>query len=206
MPLGRESVAPLEGLPVAVQFVAKQEGPGALLKAVRKALQIMSRWFRTTQDEITEQLNQDYKRARTEAIVHYWVSLSISVVFAIPIVVGSILIHEGSVAVGLAIAVGGLVIELVNYLFSSRVDVAHARVDRFHAELLQTKRLENLLAACDVLEDRENKERCSMQVIQTTAQSWTELRHPTETGDYLKLLGGKKRHPNRTRTEQEDLE
>lgn len=179
----------MEGLPAAVGFVAKYEGPEALLRAVRKALQVMSRWFRTTQDEITEQLNEDYKRAREEARIHYWVSLAISLVFAIPIIMGSLLAHEGSVAIGLAIAIGGLVIEILNYLFSSRLDIAHGRVDKFHDELLQTKRLENLLAACDVLVDADNKERCIMQVIQRTANSWAGSRNPNGPSSGLKFLG-----------------
>lgn len=170
----RESLgASLDELPPAVDFVAKQEGPDALLRAVRKALQNSERSFRATQDEIAEQLNEDYRRARKEARIHYWVNLIASLIFAIPIIIGAFLVlTKERAGAGAVPVIAGVVMEVVHYLFASRLNVAHRRVDRYHEELLQTKRLENLLAACRELGNEQERERCTRSIIETTAKSW----------------------------------
>ena len=171
--LVRESLAAdLDGLPAAVKFVVKQEGAEAMLRAVRDSLKIFNTWFRATQDEITAQLYEDYKRARKEANIHYWVSLGMSLVFAVPIIVGLILVLTGYVSVGIITTISGVVVEIVNLLFSSRLDYLHRRVDNYHEELLQSKRLENLLSACNDLAVELNKEKSIMQIIQRTTDGW----------------------------------
>lgn len=162
----------LDGLPAALDFVAKQEGLDVFLRAVRKALQSIERSFRTTQDEIATQLNEDYRRARQEARLDYWVNLVMSLIFSIPVIVGTMLVLRSELAAGTATALAGVVMEIVHYLFASRLNLAHRRVDRYHEELLQTKRLENLLVACNEFENEQERERCTRSIIETAAQSW----------------------------------
>jgi CheY-like chemotaxis protein len=177
-PLVREALgAELDGLPAAVRFVAKQEGPEALLRAVQESLQIINRWFRTTQDDITRQLYEDYQRARKEANIHYWISLGISLLFSIPIIAGVLLVLWGNVGIGIVSAVSGIVIEIVTMLFSSRLDYSHRRVDKYHEELLQSKRLENLLSACNDLAVEANKDKTMIQIIQRTTDGWMRPPH-----------------------------
>ncbi len=164
--------ASTDGLPPAVDFVDKAEGLEALLRAVRKALHVMNLWFRSTQDAITKQLNEDYAQARNEARTHYRVCMGISVAGAIVIMLGAVLALRGDQKTGVVSAVGGIIIEAVTLLFFARLDAAYRRVDKYHEELLQSKRLENLLSACGELCDPKGKEAAVTRVIETTTQGW----------------------------------
>ncbi|MFP5262400.1 MAG: TRADD-N-associated membrane domain-containing protein [Blastocatellia bacterium] len=164
--------ASADGLPPVVEFIAKKEGTETFLHAVRNALKIMNVWFRATQEGITTQLDEDYARARTEANIHYWICLGISLAGAMVVMLGTILALGGHQRTGIVSVVSGIVIELVNLLFFTRLDGAYRRVDRYHEELLQSKRLENLLSACGEFSDVTNKEQTIMQIIQITSKQW----------------------------------
>lgn len=164
--------ASLEGLPPAVDFITKQAGAETLLQAVRKALKLRNVWFSTTQAGITSQLDEDYARARKEANIHYWICLGMSLVGAIIITLGAMLVLRRVISTGIVTAVSGLITELVNLLFFTRLDGAYRRVDRYHEELLQSKRLENLLSACGEFAEPKNREETLKQIIQTTAKQW----------------------------------
>lgn len=164
-----------EGLPPAVDFVDKAEGLEGFLLAVRKALQVMNVWFRSTQNAITLQLQEDYVQARTEARTHYRVCLGISFVGAIIVILGAVLAFKGDRSTGAASAISGMIIEAINFLFFARQDLAYRRVDKYHEELLQSKRLENLLSACDQLSDLKGKEAALMEIIRTTTRGWMRV-------------------------------
>jgi DNA-binding NarL/FixJ family response regulator len=164
--------ASIDGLPPAIDFVDKAEGLEALLQAVRKALHVMNVWFRSTQDAITKQLHEDYVQARKEARTQYRVCLGISLVGAMIVILGAVLALRGDQQTGVASVVGGIITTAINLLFFARLDVAYRRVDKYHEELLQSKRLENLLSACGELSDPKNKEAAMTRVIETTTQGW----------------------------------
>lgn len=167
----REALGPdLEGLPPAVDFVAKQEGPEVLLRAVRKALKFESR-FEKTINGISAQLKEDYKDARQQTRMNYWASLGVSVTGIVIIFIGIGLALRGALAVGVISAVGGVVAEAVSFLFFKRVDAANDRMDKYHAELLQTRRFENLLAACDELPP-EQQATCKEKIIDMAKEHW----------------------------------
>lgn len=169
----REALGPaLEGLPPAVDFIAKQEGPEPLLRAVRKVLNYEIPLFRETINGIFEQLQKDYEDARQQARLSYWATLWVSIAGIAVIFIGIGLALRGSLAVGVTGAIGGTVAETVSYLFFRRVDAANSRMDKYHAELLQTKRFENLLAACDELSSPEKQESCKEKIIETMNERW----------------------------------
>lgn len=169
----REALRPqLEGLPAAVDFVAKQDGPEALLRAIRKALEFGGEWLRETIDGIAERLAKDYEDARRQSQMNYRASLGVAILGIVIIFVGTALTLEGILAFGIASAVGGIVTEAVSYLFFRRVDVANERMDRYHAESLQTRRFENLLASCDEISSLEKREACKERVIDTARAYW----------------------------------
>lgn len=193
--LVREALgASLDGLPPVVDFIDKKEGPETLLQAVRKALKVRNVWFSATQKGITRQLDEDYARARKEANIHYWICLGISLAGAIIVALGAVLALWGFQGTGIVTIISGMITELVNLLFFTRLDGAYRRVDRYHEELLQSKRLENLLSACGEFSEAENREQTLTQIIQTTARQWMipvgarggllkpRSKKPTETG------------------------
>ncbi|MBE0683965.1 MAG: response regulator [Anaerolineales bacterium] len=166
----------LEGLPAAVDFIAKQEGPEAMLRAVQRALEFGSVWLQKTMDEITDQLKTDYLDARQQSRMNYWASLSVAVMGIIIIFVGTALTLWGIQAIGIVSAIGGVVTEAVSYLFFKRVDVANKRMDQYHTESLQTRRFENLLASCDEITSSERRETSKEKVIETARIYWFGFR------------------------------
>ncbi len=177
-----QALAPeLEGLPPAVKFLTKQqqeqEGPEVLIKAIREALQLGKRALKQLVDSISRQLNEDYADARKEARVHYWASLVVSLL-GIGLIFGGIVLAFQGVddrPVGIASTIGGIVTQVINYLFFRRVDVAHRRVDKYHSELFQMKLFEGLLAASDELLSSEDQESTKKEIIGFAARQWLTM-------------------------------
>lgn len=171
----REALRPqLDGLPAAVDFVDKKEGREALLRAVRNALSFGPEWLRRAIDGTAERLEKDYEDARKQSRMNYIASLIVAGLGILIIFLGAVLAISGMLALGIASAVGGIVTEAVTYLFFRRVDVANTRMDRYHAEALQIKRFENLLAACDDLAPPDRREACKERVIDAAKMYWFE--------------------------------
>jgi len=169
----RQALRPqLEGLPTIVDFVAKQEGPEAILRAIRKALEFGSAWLRKTIDGIDERLKEDYENARRQSKMNYWASLGVAILGIVIIFVGTALALGGVLALGIASAIAGIITEAVSYLFFRRVDIANDRMDRYHGESLQTMWFENLLAACDAIASPEKREGCKEKVIDAARAYW----------------------------------
>ena len=168
----REALAPqLEGLPPAVDFVAKQEGPQALLTAIRKVL-IFDDQFRELTGNIADRIIEDYKDARQQARLNFWASLGVALIGVVVIFVGVALSMGGKLAVGVPSAVAGVVVEVVSILFFQRADTANKRMDIYHGELLRTRQFENLLAACDELTNNASKEKSKQKVIAAATKLW----------------------------------
>jgi CheY-like chemotaxis protein len=168
----REALGPqLEGLPPAVDFVAKQDGPQALLTAVRKVLKLRGRFLETL-NGLSDQIKEDYEDARQQAKVNYWASLGVSIAGIIIIFAGIGLAIEDILTVGIPSAITGLTAEAVSLLFFKRADTANKRMDRYHNELLQTRRFDNLLAACDELSTAERQESYKEKVIEAATELW----------------------------------
>jgi len=167
----REALGPnLEGLPPAVDFVAKQEETEVLLRAIREALRSEGR-FEKTINSISEQLKEDYKDARQQTKMNYWASLGVSVAGIAIIFIGIGLALRGALEVGVVSAVGGVVAEAVSLLFFRRVDAANDRMDKYHLELLQTKRFETLVAACEELPS-EQQVACTEKILGIVTERW----------------------------------
>ncbi len=168
----REALGPqLEGLPPAVDFVAKQDGPQALLTAVRKVLKLGSRFLETL-NGLSDMIREDYEDARRQAKVNYWASLGVSTAGIIIIFAGVGLAIGGILRVGIPSAITGVIAEAVSLLFFKRADTANKRMDRYHSELLETRRFDNLLAACDELSTAEGQESCKEKVIEAATELW----------------------------------
>jgi hypothetical protein len=68
--------------------------------------------------------------------------------------------------IGIVGTTGGIVIEVLSYLFFARVNLANKRMDIYHRELLQTYWFEFLIAASDEL-PYENRIMCIEKTINT---------------------------------------
>jgi CheY-like chemotaxis protein len=168
-----EALTPqLKGLPAALDYVAKEEGPEAMLRSIRKTLEFGSAWLRKTIDATAERLTEDYDDARRQSKMNYWASLGVAIIGIVIIFTGTALTLRGVLAFGIASAVGGVVTEAVSYLFFKRVDVANERMDRYHAESLQTRRFEILLASCDAFSSSEKRAALKEKVIDAARAYW----------------------------------
>jgi CheY-like chemotaxis protein len=162
----------LDSLPAAVDFVKKDKLATDLLPAIERALKLKRMWSENAQNRVSEQLNQDYMRARRVAIWHYWTSLLISLALAFPIVYGAWLIHkEGSLTIIFTV-VGVLIAEVTNYLFAAKLEFLYKRVDRFHSELLQANRFAQLLEASDYIRNEAEREQFKLHVLNSAVARW----------------------------------
>jgi CheY-like chemotaxis protein len=161
----------LEGLPPAIDFLDKKEGPQALLTAIRKVLTLENH-FKELTSSIADRITDDYEDARQQAKVNFWASLIVAVVGLIVILVGVALMMGNLLAMGIPSVIVGVMGEAVSVLFFKRVDTANTRMDNYHRELLDTRQFENLLASCDELLNDENKEKYKEKVISAAIKLW----------------------------------
>ena len=174
----REALAPdLQDLPPAVAFVAKQEGPEALLAAIRRALRSDIRMVERTLSDISAQLQQDYEEGKYQAKVNYRASTSLALLGVLLILAGVALTLTVRLDTGLVVTMSGAVTAAVSYLFFRRVDVATRRMEKYHSEWLQLQRLEMRLAACDEIASPESKEEAKLEVIRMV-EKWLVLDSP----------------------------
>lgn len=164
--------ANLDGLPAAVAFVKKDKVATDLLPAIARAMKLKRMWAASAQNRISEQLNQDYTRARQDAVWHYWISLTISLAFVVPIVYGAIQLHGGGALSVIFTVIGVLIAEVTNYLFATKLEFLYDRVDRFHAELLQANRFEQLLEASDNVRSEAEREQFKLEILYSAASRW----------------------------------
>ena len=171
----REALAPdLQDLPSAVDFVAKQEGPEALLATIRRTLRSDIRVFERNLSDISAQLQQDYKEGQYQAKVSYRASISLALLGVLLILAGVALTLVVRLDVGLIVTTSGIVTAAVSYLFFKRVDGATGRMDRYHSDWLQLQEWEMLLAACDKIDSPETKEKAKLEVIKRMREKWLE--------------------------------
>lgn len=187
----REALRPqLDGLPAAVDFVSKQEGPEVLIWAVRRALGPGAMWLRRVKEAIEgtdSELKEDHDNAQRQSNVYHWASLGVAVAGIVIIFLGIGLAFWNQLEIGVASAVGGIVAETVSYLFFRRVDTANERMDRYHRERIEGQRFRTLLQACDGLGSERERGRCRAQVITTAAGRWFGI---SDAGKILSVVTG----------------
>lgn len=171
----------IEGLPAAVDLVLKTEGVDALAQAIRKALVLATR-FRKSIDATSAELDKDNEHARTQAILNYVATLLISLSGVMIIYVGTVLVLNGMLAIGIVSGIVGVIAQSVSFLFFRRVDAANERMDRYHLERLQVRYLEILLTACEEL-PASKEQACKSAVIEKASMLW--LRNVSPDGKEL---------------------
>lgn len=161
----------LDGLPNAVDFVAKQEGVQSLLTAINRALHLVTR-YREMSDNLARRINLGYDDARQQSKWNYWFSLAASVIGMTIIFVGAYLAVNGYQPVAIPTTVAGVLAQGIAVLFFKRVDLSNVRIDARHRELMEIKWLDTLMAACDDFSTEEKQESYKGQVINAATQMW----------------------------------
>lgn len=170
--LVRESLQQqLEGLPRAVEFVAKQEGAQALLTNIRKTLHLVTR-FRETSDNLADKITEWHDDARQQSRWYFRASLSAAITGMLVIFLSVYLALNAKSSVAISSAIVGIIAEGVSLLFFRRVDAANERMDVLHRELMQLRWLDTLIAACEDLTSEERQERAKEKVINSAANLW----------------------------------
>jgi CheY-like chemotaxis protein len=169
----RDVLGPLvDGLPPAIAFVHKDEGPQALIEVIQKTYE---RWphLRLSTVKVSEQIKSDHEGARRQSRWNYLAAFILSILGSIIIFAGISLAWFNQLAIGIVGTSGGIVVEILSYLFFSRVNSANERMDVYHKELLQTYWFEFLLAACEELPSQK-RIKCETQIILTATKNWLE--------------------------------
>ena len=179
-----------DGLPPAVEFVDKEEGPKALLKAIRYALGPDTAWMRNVKNSIDQNdvmINDDYKSTRRQSWI-YFVSSLISAMIGIAILFFGIVLaffqgqkgftFSQQITIGLLSAAASIIMEAVSVLFFRRADAANQRMDLYHQERLQGQRYKILLDTCNSITSSTDQEACCIRIIQVASDSWLNHQLP----------------------------
>lgn len=177
----------VEGYPSIIDFIGKADISTKLIPAVQRAMKIKKTWQAMVQSSVTGQLNKDYKDARFAAHLHYFVSLALSILFALPILYGAFVLHsKAEDKISMLFVVGGiLVAEVTHHLFNRNLEFLYQRVSKFHSELLQTNRFERLLEGSYEIADEDERERFKARLFETAAAKWLRRDEPTPYLDDL---------------------
>lgn len=174
----REALGPqLNGLPAAVEFVSKKEGPPALIQAVHRGLGPDARWLQQVIKAIEgtdAELKEDYDNAQKQSIANYWASLGVAVAGIVIIFLGIALVFWKQLEIGTASTIGGLMTEAISFLFFRRVDAANERMDRYHRRRIEGQQFKTLLQACDGLDSDRRREQCRERVIMAATGRWLD--------------------------------
>lgn len=167
----------VDELPSAVTWVDKGKGPEKLLETIPK---VISFWSRLQQvqnlaGKISKRLEDDQAITRQHADHSYHKAKTSSYVGYSLIVVGILLALFKIVEISIVVTIGGIVIEVLSYLFFQRLDVANERMDKYHRELLQTYWLELLLATCEPL-PAKSQITTSEYIIKAATNSWFSVK------------------------------
>ncbi|MGD9091211.1 MAG: response regulator [Anaerolineales bacterium] len=172
----RESLrVQLIGLPAAVEYVYKGDGPEALLRAIRNVLSHGRDWLNTVKaalSGIDNTLHEDYVNAQKQAQTYYWVSLVMALTGAVFIFIGIALVIAERIDYLIVSIIPGIITEVIGFLFFRRADKANNRMDRYHKERIESQRFEMLLDACDGLHPEQQQSQGRQDLILTASKAW----------------------------------
>lgn len=147
----RSTIGPVaEGLPPAVYFVGKDEGPQALIQTIRQTIDLWPR-LKLPIRKVSSQIDWDHAEAREHSRWYFRASFVLSILSCLIIFVGIGLAWTNNMAIGLVGTAGGVLGEVLGILLFKRSDAANRRMDDYHKELLQAYWLETIIATCDQL-------------------------------------------------------
>jgi len=144
----------LDGTHIAYHFLAKEEGPTALLSIIRRTLEIDKRQENTgllfranaiqklpyelkgTKLHVPEQMEKDYELARLQAHLISSARLWLMIGGVIIFLFGVLMVILGNRDVGIVGAIGGAIAETLGGLMTKYANDANRRWEQFHKELM----------------------------------------------------------------------
>lgn len=170
-----------DGLPAVVKIIEKGENFSVLLAAIEQSLELWPRQMRTSAVKVAEQIESDYRSTQQQAKYNFSVSAFVSLLGFIMIFTGIGLAWLDRLTIGIVGTASGMLVEVLGYLFFRRLDAANQRMDSYHDELLQTYRLEYLLAASVHL-PAEKQVTAIEKALHTATTSWLGARGTVQAG------------------------
>lgn len=163
-----------DGRPIAVRFLDKLEVDPKnpkLADTVREALEIGRQWARQSRERIRPELYRDYRQASTFRWIQDILHIVASVAFVALMVWGALKIHAGGWEWAFMVA-GVMVGEAANIFLASKSEGSKERKEKYHQELLQADRFEELFAACERLNDAAAIMRAKEELIRRASERW----------------------------------
>ncbi len=167
----REVLGPIvDELPSVVAFVKKDERPDILIEIIRQTIRNWPR-IKISITKVSEQIKSDHADARRQARFNYMAAFGLSIFGSVVMFSGIALAWLNMLTIGVVATTGGILVEVLGYLFFTRVDLANQRMDGYHQELLQTNQLEYLLA---ISEELPTDKRATMmeRAVRTAIDNW----------------------------------
>ena len=192
----------LNGLSPAVDFIAKQEGPEAMVRAVDLTIEnpklkenLLDEFQVESSQALNEQLakmepaettdkfqkslertERDLLRFRKEisqqAERYQNTAIWMGVVGMIVIVFGAALVYFNVTPLAVLSGVAGLVSEAISLLFIRRAVQASKMVDKNYKKLQEIYKASHLVSICDTIEKRSRREETKVMIVGRLAEKW----------------------------------
>jgi DNA-binding response OmpR family regulator len=205
----REALGPdINGISTAIDFVSKQEGPDALLRAVSLTLgrpQLKANLLHTfevftlmalprrvselgseeasarlqaTLKETSEQLNAHREQERMRASRYHFWGLLMAILGMVVVLTSAVLALAGLFEPSSLPLLGSVLAEAVGVFFFIREDAAHKRVDAYFRQLVDLTKIGDLLAICDTFQSESDRVEYKKKVIDKALEDWIVGRNP----------------------------
>ena len=156
------------------RYTTSPEAVISLQEVGRAIVEAPAQWaiLRNATSFVTDQIREDHKVARQQAKEAQQTARYFATFGGIIVIIGIALALTSYLEIGVVVASGGLLIEVVTALFYSRVTELNRRIDTvYHTELVHIHRLELLLAYSEPLSG-SNQEQIQTDILRTVALSW----------------------------------
>lgn len=192
----------LDGVSLAVDFIAKEEGYKALLRTIEWVLhqpQLRNNILDTFEihtlmalperladlgpeeaslrlqksfETTSQQLTQYREQENKRASQYHFWGLSITILAIALVLISVILILAGQVSATTASLASSALSQTISFLLFRREDSAHKRVSGYFAELNKLNNLGNLVTICNSLESSVEREVCKKKIIDKVVDKW----------------------------------
>lgn len=199
----KQAMAPnLSGLPAAVDFLSKSEGPDAIIRAIELALDapifrknllevfdvpnmmaIPPHLDSMEVDVVTDRLQKSFDKTSKQIIKvqesqvrratrMHLLAITMAIAAMLVVLLGALLVTLGYISHIVITSVTALLLEAIGILFFRREDAAHRQVRDTFSQLDEMNKLNHLLSICDTIQQEKRREEQRVKVIEAITQKW----------------------------------